>query len=287
MESQGMDRRGSPLKSATAAVVGALATVGHAALEGVDPAPRVVRAAGSQAALAMGAQDFRGNPALQGFSARSWEGGAGITRPLGLDGLLHQAAWVGWNQAPQKAKSVGARMAWRGFFADALYRDDAVFLAGAWRWKDVALGATGSGLRCDFGEGVVGSAFGGAVGVAGRWRDLVAGAAVSDASLLHAEPVWMREPAEGMLGMALVPRQENWRSGVTARWREGADLDWTIAQEVALPAGVDAGVGIGLEPFRLSGGVGWTLGPVRLDAAAEGDRVLGWQMHVAIGFALR
>lgn len=276
------------MKSSTIIMaLGALAGTGHAALEGVDPAPRVVRVAGSQAALASGAQDFRGNPALQGFGTRSWEGGAGITRPLGLAGLLQQAAWLGWNAAPEKPRALGARMAWRGFLADGLYRDDAVFLGGAWRWRDVAVGASGSGLRCDYGEGVVGSAFGGAIGFAGRWRDWVVGASASDASLLHAEPVWMREPTEGMVGIALVPRQENWRSGFTARWREGTELDLSIAQEVALPAGVDAGVGIGLEPFRLAGGLGWTLGPVRLDAAAEGDRVLGWQTHVAIGFALR
>lgn len=283
-----MDRRGSPLKSATATLAAVvLATTGHAALEGVDPAPRVVRAAGSHAALAVGAQDFRGNPALQGFGTRSWEGGAGITRPLGLEGLVHQAAWIGWIAVPDRERTLAMRMGWRGFFADDLYRDDAVFLGGAWRWKDVAVGASGSGLRCDFGEGVIGSAFGGAVGAAGRWRDLVLGATVTDPSLLHAQPAWMREPAEGMVGIALVPRQENWRSGLTARWREGASIDWTIAQEVALPAGVDAGVGVGLEPFRLAGGVGWTFGPVRLDAAAEGDRILGWQMHVALGFALR
>lgn len=282
-----MDRRGPPVRFAALLFAGVAAGTCHAALEGSDPAPRVVRSGGSQGALPTGAQDFRGNPALAGFGTRTWEGGAGITRPLGLEGLVHQASWAGWNAAPRDGSNLAAGVGWRGFLADDLYRDDAVFLGGAWRWKDLSVGVSGSGLRCDFGEGLVGSAFGGSIGMAGRWRDLAVGVSVADPSLLHAEPEWMLEPAEGMFGIALVPRQEIWRSGITVRWREGTALDWRLAQEVALPAGMDAGVGVGLEPFRLAGGVGWLLGPVRLDAAAEGDRVLGWQMHVAIGFEWR
>lgn len=281
-----MGRGGAPVKR-SGAMLASLAMACHGALEGSDPAPRVVRSAGPQPALAVGGQDFRGNPALQAFHDRSWEGGAGITRPLGLDGLTQQVAWVGWVSEPRGARTLAGRIGWRGFLADGLYRDDAVFLGGAWRAEDLAVGWSGSALRCDFGEDVVGSAFGGSLGIAGRWRGLAAGGSVSDASIFHAQPDWMREPLEAMAGVALAPSGENWRSGFAARWREGAAIDWSIAQEVALPAGVDAGVGVGLEPFRLAGGVGWALGPVRLDAAAEGDRILGWQMHVAIGFAWR
>lgn len=281
-----MGRGGAPVNRA-GYLVALLAMACHGALEGTDPAPRLVRSAGSQPALAAGAQDFRGNPALQAFHNQSWEGGAGITRPLGLEGLAHQAAWVGWVAEPDQARTVAGRLGWRGFLADGLYRDDAVFLGGAWREKDLSVGLSGSALRCDFGEGVVGSAFGGSLGIAGRWRRLAVGASVSDASVFHARPEWMREPLEAMAGIALAPSEETWRSGLAVRWREGAATDWAISQEVVLPAGVDAGVGVGLEPFRLAGGVGWALGPVRLDAAAEGDRILGWQMHVAIGFAWR
>lgn len=279
--------RGGAAVNHLGATVAFLAMACHGALEGGDPAPRVVRSAGSQPALPTGAQDFRGNPASQAFHDRTWEGGAGITRPLGLEGLVHQATWVGWVARPDQERTFAGRIGWRGFAADGLYRDDAVFLGGAWRAKDLSAGLSASALRCDFGEGVVGSAFGGSVGIAGRWRGLVAGASLSDASVFHARPAWMREPIEAMAGIALAPSGEDWRSGLAVRWRERAAIDWAISQEVALPAGVDAGVGVGLEPFRLAGGVGWALGPVRLDAAAEGDRMLGWQTHVAIGFAWR
>lgn len=282
-----MDRRRAALRARSSLAVLGLAGATGAALEGVDPAPGVVRSAGSQAALPLGAQDFRGNPALQAFRDRTLEGGAGITRPMGLEGLVHQAAWLGWVGSPDGERTFAGRLGWRGFLAEDLYRDDAVFLGAAWRGRDVAAGVSGSALRCDFGEGIVGSAFGGSFGVAGRWRDLAAGASVSDASFLHAEPDWMREPLEAMAGVALAPRGQPWRSALSSRWREGAALDWSLSQEVALPAGADVGVGIGLEPFRLALGLGWVLGPVRLEAAAEGDRILGWQTHLALGFAWR
>lgn len=281
-----MDRRrtASLTGFATALV---LAAPGHAALEGSDPAPCVVRLVGGHAALPGGAQDIRGNPALAAMGSNSWEGGAGVTRPLGLDGLVEQAGWVAWVPGPRAEASGALRAGWRGFAAADLYRDDAVFVAGAWRWKDLSVGVGGSGLRSDFGEGAIGSAFGGSAGAAFRWRDLVVGAFARDASIFHASPAWMAEPFEGSLGLALVPRSEPWRTAASATYREGVPWDWRLAQEVALPGGVDAGVGVGLEPFRLAGGLGWSLGWARLDAAVEGDPVLGWQTHVALGFAIR
>jgi len=260
---------------------------GHAALEGTDPAPRVVRLAGPHPALPAGAQDFRGNPAAAAAGMDRWEAGAGLTRPMGLEGLWEQAAWGAWNPAPTENVGTGVRAGWREFRAEDLYREDALFAAAAGRWRNLSVGAGGTALRCDYGPPDEGVALGGQLGVLARWRDLSFGADASDPSLLVADPTWMREPWSASLGAALAPRARAWRTAATAEYRERQGWSWRLAQEAALPAGVDVGLGVGLEPFRLAGGLGWTLGPARLDAAAEGDPILGWQSHLALSFAIR
>jgi len=281
-----MDRRRAPYltKIVASAMVAAR---GWAALEGTDPAPQVVRLAGTHPGLAVGAQDFRGNPATAAMAPATFESGAGITRPLGLDGLQEQAGWASWVAAVGGNSSGAARLGWRGFSADDLYRDDAMFGTLAWRWRNVGVGITGEALRCDYGENVVGSAFGASMGAALRWKDFVLGASTGDISIFHAEPTWMNEPTETAIGLGFAPHSEAWRTALTTSFREGQGWDWRMAQEVTLPAGLDAGVGIGVEPFRMAGGIGWSLGWSRLDAAVEGDPVLGWQSHVSLGLAIR
>ena len=283
MEGQGMGRR----LALALSVVHALAIFAHAALEGNDPAPRVVRLAGSHPALPCGAQDFRGNPASLAAGSGTWEAGAGHTRPLGLPGLAEQAAWLGWNSGPRRTSSVATGLAWRGFRADDLYRDDAGFALLAWRWKDAAIGISGSALRVDYGEDDVGFAGGGGLGGHLRLRDVALGAHVSDASLLVADPDWMREPAEAALGAAIAPPDASWRTAATAAWRQEMGWTWRLAQEIALPWGFDAGVGLAFEPFRIACGAGWQVGWARLDAATEGDQMLGWQTHVSLSLSIR
>lgn len=259
----------------------------HAALEGNDPAPRIVRLAGSHPALPCGAQDFRGNPGALAASTDAWEAGAGHTRPLGLEGLAEQAAWLSWNSGPRKTSSVATGLAWRGFRADDLYRDDAAFAALGWRWKSAGMGVSGSVLRVDYGESDVGLATGAGLGAHLRIRDVALGADISDPSILVAEPDWMKEPVEAALGAAIAPLDASWRTAGTAAWREGSGWNWRLAQEISLPMGFDAGIGLAFEPFRIACGAGWRLGWARLDAATEGDQVLGWQTHVSLSFAIR
>jgi hypothetical protein len=264
-----------------------LAARGHAALEGNDPAPRLVRLAGSHPALPAGAQDFRGNPATAATGMDRWEAGGGITRPLGLEGLWEQAGWAMWTPAPVAPIGGGIRTGWREFRADDLYRDDALFASGAVRWRDLSLGAATSLLRCDYGDGDEGFASGISVGGMVRRQDLSFGVEATDPSLLLADPPWMREPWSATMGAALAPKGGAWRTAATAAYRQEAGWSWRLAQEAILPLGVDAGLGVGLEPFRLAGGIGWRLGPVRLDAAAEGDPVLGWQSHLSFSVLIR
>ncbi len=279
-----MDRRRSgPL---TAALL-VLAGPGRAALEGTDPVPRLVRLAGSHPALPSGAQDFRGNPATAAAGTDRWEAGGGITRPLGLEGLWEQAAWTMWNIAPLAPIGAGVRTGWREFRADDLYRDDALFASGAARWRNLSVGTGASLLRCDYGDGEEGFAAGATAGGLVRWKDLSFGAEATDPSLFLADPPWMREPWSAGLGAALAPGDRSWRTAATAAYRQDAGWSWRLAQEMILPLGMDAGLGVGLEPFRLAGGLGWRLGPVRLDAAAEGDPILGWQSHLSFSVVIR
>ena len=267
--------------------VGFLAGAAFCALEGSDPAPRVVRLAGSHPALALGAQDFRGNPGTVAAGSLRIEGGAGMTRPLELEGLVEQAGWAAWVPTPRRASGLAGRCAWRGFRAEDFYRDDAFFATLAWRRKDIGLGATSSILRVDYGEGDEGLAAGAGIGGMARFRDVVLGAQVADPSILLARPGWMREPVESSVGVGLAPRDASWRSAATAAWREGTGWNWRLGQELDLPLGLDVGLGIAFEPFLIAAGAGWQLGWVRLDAAVEGEPVLGWQTHVALGFAIR
>lgn len=280
-----MDRRRTlPLTAGLALLV---AGRGGAALEGSDPAPRVVRLAGPHPALPAGAQDFRGNPAASAWAWDRWEAGGGVTRPMGLDGLWQQAAWAGWNPAPTAAAGAGFRAGWREFRAGDLYRDDALSVSGAVRWRNASIGAGATALRCDYGAGDEGIATGVAFGALVRWRDLSLGVDAADPSLLAADPSWMREPWGATAGAALAPAGGNWRTAATAGFREGAGWTWRLAQEASLGWGTDVGLGVGLDPFRLAGGLGWRLGPVRLDAAAEGDPILGWQSHLSVSVAIR
>lgn len=286
MEGAGMDRRISRALTFSVTTL-FLADGAFCALEGSDPAPRVVRLAGSHPALALGAQDFRGNPGVAAAGNLRVEGGAGMTRPLGLDGLEEQAGWASWASGPRRDVGVAARCAWRGFRAEDFYRDDALFATFAWRWKDVGLGATSDILRVDYGDGDEGLAAGAGLGGMARLRDVVLGAQVADPSILCARPGWMREPVESSVGVGLAPRDAPWRSAATAVWRESAGWSWRLAQELDLPLGLDVGLGIAFEPFLIAAGAGWQLGWARLDVAVEGEPVLGWQTHVALGFAIR
>lgn len=285
MEGQGMDRRRAG--SLTLSVVLVAAAGPYAALEGGDPAPRVVRLAGSHPALPGGAQDFRGNPATVAAGSEIAEAGAGTTKPLGLDGLSEQAAWASWNSGPRRGQAMGALLAWREFRADDLYRDDAGFLLLGWRRKNLGIGAGMDLLRADYGDGDVGVAAGVSGGLLLRFDDVVLGGQVLDLSALHARPGWMREPLEAALGVAIAPGDAFWRSAATAAWREQTGWSWRFAQEFALLAGGDVGFGVGIEPLRVACGAGWRLGWARLDVAAEGDPVLGWQTHVSLGVAFR
>lgn len=283
MEGQGMDRR----LALALSLVQLAAPSAHSALEGNDPAPRLVRLAGSHPALPCGAQDFRGNPASLAAGRETWEVGAGHTRPLGLEGLSEQAGWLAWNSGPRRTSSVATSLAWRGFRADDEYRDDAGFATLAWRWKDASVGASANVLRVDYGESDVGLAGGAGLGAHLRLRDVALGAHVSDASILVADPGWMREPVEASMGAAIAPVDASWRSAATAAWRQEAGWTWRLAQEIALPWGFDAGVGLAFDPFRIACGAGWQVGWARLDAATEGDQMLGWQTHVSLSFAIR
>jgi len=286
VEGERVDRR-LPLALTISVITGILVEEASCALEGNEPAPLVVRLAGTHPALPIGAQDFRGNPGTLASGSDRVEAGAGHTRPLGLEGLTEQAAWVSWVAGPRRTSSLAARCAWRGFRAEDVYRDDTFFASMGWRWKDIGLGATSSLLRVDYGEGDEGFAAGAGLGALGRFRDVAFGAQMADPSILLARPDWMREPMEGALGVGLVPRDASWRTAATAAWREGSGWSWRLAQELALPKGLDVGLGIALEPFRIAAGAGWQLGWARLDVAAEGDPVLGWQTHVALGFVWR
>lgn len=281
-----MDRR-LPLALTLPVIIAAMPHEVGAALEGNEPTPRTVRLAGSHPALACGAQDFRGNPGAVASGNLRFEAGAGLTHPLGMEGLAEQAAWASWNSGPRRENALGVGLAWRGFRAEDLYRDDAGFAVAGWRWRDLGIGATASGLRSDYGEGDVGYAAGAGIGAIVGFRDVSLGAQIGDPSMLHADPKWMSEPVEGSVGIALTPREAAWRTAATAAWRERFGWSWRLAQEVALPLGVDAGLGVALEPFRIACGAGWRIGWARLDAAVEGDPVLGWQTHVSLGLAIR
>lgn len=281
-----MDRR-LPLALTLPVMIAAACPDAGAALEGNDPTPRTVRLAGSHPALACGAQDFRGNPGAAASGNLRFEAGSGLTHPLGLDGLSEQAAWGSWNSGPRRESALGVEVAWRGFRADDMYRDDAGFVVAGWRWRELGVGAMASGLRSDYGEGDVGFAAGAGIGAIAGFRDVAVGAQIGDPSMLQADPEWMREPVDGSVGVALAPRDAAWRTAATAAWREEYGWSWRLAQEIALPLGVDVGLGVALEAFRIACGAGWHLGWARLDAAVEGDPILGWQTHVSLGLAIR
>ncbi|MCB9497279.1 MAG: hypothetical protein H6686_10390 [Fibrobacteria bacterium] len=273
---------------ATSLMLSACFGLGHpdAALEASDPIPSVVRLAGSQAAGAVGAQDFRGNPALLAMGKGTWDLGAGMTRPMGLEGLTEQASWAAYGRREGSAGAWAVRGAWRGFQAEDLYRQDAGFATVSFRWGEHAFGATWIGIQTDFGEEQRGTAMGGGLGSAHRIHRIVLGWSIEDASFLHTSRPWMSEPSRGSVGASFSPEDGMWRSSLTGNWRQGQGWETRCSQEVFLPGGFDAGMGVGVSPFRVAVGAGWRIGVLKVEGAMEGDNLLGWQSHWAIGVGL-